>query len=203
MIYTYGDSHASRSFRGLQIPYKDCHHNSITMFRIGRDNLIINFNSNEHDNNSIICIVYGEVDCRCHIQRQINLGANEDSVINELVHNYFRTIINSIKAHKKIIIVGVIPQTSRIELENVHGPILHQFPFVGEDEDRVRYTTKMNVLIESYCNTHKYVYFNPYDYYTQDNGTLKYNMSDTCGHLGDNSYFLEKFMDVYTKIIGT
>jgi hypothetical protein len=202
MIYVYGDSHASVSFRKLQIPYRDCHQNSITMFRIGRDNLIINFNNNDHNDDSIICIAYGEIDCRCHIQRQIDLGANEDCVINELVHNYFRTIVNSIKAHKKIVVVGVIPQTSRADYENVHGPILHEFPFVGKDEDRVRYTTKMNVLIEAHCNINEYVYFNPYDYYTRDNGTLKYDLSDNCVHLGDNSFFLEKFMDVYKKIIG-
>ena len=50
MIYVYGDSHAAASFKRLQIPYSDCHHNSITMFRIGRDNVIINFNSANHTN---------------------------------------------------------------------------------------------------------------------------------------------------------
>jgi len=37
------------------------------MFRIGRDNQIINFNNKEHDENSILWFAYGEVDCRCHI----------------------------------------------------------------------------------------------------------------------------------------
>ena len=201
MIYVYGDSHAAASFKRLQIPYSDCHHDSITMFRIGRDNVIINFNSADHTNDSIICLAYGEVDCRCHVQRQIDLGANEDNVINELVCNYFKTIANNIKAHKKIIVVGIIPTTSQIEYETLNDPIQHEFPFVGNDKDRVRYTMKMNVLIEEYCNINEYVYFNPYNYYTRDDGTLKYEFSDKCVHLGDNSVFLEQFMDVYTKII--
>jgi hypothetical protein len=171
------------------------------MFRIGRDNLIVNFNNNDHNKDSIICIAYGEIDCRCHIQRQIDLGANEDAVVNELVHNYFRTIVNNIKAHKKIIVVGIIPPTRPTDYATRNSPITDDYPFVGKDEDRVRYTMKMNVLIEEHCNINEYVYFNPYNYYTRDDGTLKYEFSDNTVHLGDNSFFLEKFMDVYKKII--
>ena len=46
----------------------------------------------------------------------------------------------------KIIIVGVIPQTKQSDYEILNGPILHEFPFVGRDEDRVRYTNKVNKL---------------------------------------------------------
>jgi len=48
----------------------------------------------------------------------------------------------------KIIVVGVIPPIKQCEHENIHGPILHQFPFVGTDEDRGRFTIKVNQLIE-------------------------------------------------------
>ena len=44
MIHIYGDSHAHNSFKNLKLPYNDLHSNSLTMFRIGRDNTIINFN---------------------------------------------------------------------------------------------------------------------------------------------------------------
>lgn len=43
-------------------------------------------------------------------------------------------------------------------------PILHEFPFIGTDEDRVRYTKKMNELLEKLSNKNGYIYFNPYDY---------------------------------------
>jgi hypothetical protein len=172
------------------------------MFRIGRDNTIINFNSDDHDDNSIICLVYGEVDCRCHIQRQIDLGRTEDSVINDLVSNYFRTISNSVKSHKTIIVVGVIPQTKQRDLESIHGPITHEFPFVGKDEDRVRYTRKVNLCIKELCDLVGYRYFDPYSHYSRDDGTLKFELSDTTGHLGDNSVFLNKFVDLYKSILG-
>lgn len=170
------------------------------MFRIGRDNIIINFNKDEHNENSIIVMVYGEVDCRCHIQRQINMGLNEDDVIYNLVNNYFGTIKNNATIYKKIIIVGVIPPSRQNDFEKIHGPITHAFPFVGSDEDRVRYTNKVNKLIEEFCNINGYVYFNPYHYYASEDGNLNFELSDTSCHLGNNSFFLEKFYELYNNL---
>ncbi len=200
MIFIYGDSHANRSFKNLKLPYVDKHENSITMFRIGRDNIIINFNKNEHDDNSILCFTYGEVDCRCHIQRQINNGRNEEDIIHELVNKYFQTIKNNVNKYKKIIIVGIIPTTRQYDYENIHGPILHEFPFVGTDDDRVRYTKKVNETIQKLCQDYDYIYFNPYNFYTREDGTLIFELSDTVGHLADNSFFLEKFIETINSI---
>lgn len=203
MIYIFGDSHASYSFRNLKLEYRDLHMASITMFRIGRDNIIINFNKNIIQKDDIIVMAYGEVDCRCHIQRRINLGLNEDDVINELVTNYIRTIKNNTEGiDAKIIIVGVIPPTKQNDYESIHGPIMHEFPFVGKDEDRVRFTNKVNTLLEEMANQNNYIYFNPYSYYTRPDGTLKYELSDNIVHLGSNSnsYFLERFTELYSKI---
>ena len=44
MLYIFGDSHACASFKNLQVPHENMYQNSITMFRIGRDNTIINYN---------------------------------------------------------------------------------------------------------------------------------------------------------------
>jgi len=196
MIYIYGDSHAHYSFKNLKLDYKDLHCPSITMFRIGRDNIIINFDKNRiTSENDIIIISYGEVDCRCHIQRQINNGKEEDNIINELVDKYFLTIRNNIIGKSKIIIVGIIPPTKQNDYEILHGPVLHEFPFVGKDEDRVRYTNKVNNKLEEYSNKNNYIYFNPYAHYAREDGTLKHELSDTTVHLGDNSHFLEKFYE--------
>lgn len=201
MIHIYGDSHANRSFKNLKLPYNDLHSNSLTMFRIGRDNTIINFNKNMINRDDMIVMVYGEVDCRCHIQRQIDLDRNEDDVINELVTNYFNTIKNNtVYLDVKIIIVGIIPTTKQYELESIHGPITHAFPFVGSDENRVIYTNKVNKLLEEFANKNNYIYFNPYSYYTREDGTLKFELSDTCCHLADNSVFLEKFVELYLQL---
>ena len=171
------------------------------MFRIGRDNIIINYDKDNIKKGDTIVLSYGEVDCRCHIQRQVNTGINEDDVINELVNNYFKTIKNNtIDIDAKIIIVAVIPPTRQYDCERILGPILHEFPFVGSDEDRVRYTNKVNTLLEKLSIINNYIYFNPYSYYERPDGTLKHELSDLNVHLGDNLVFLEKFTDLYTKI---
>ena len=199
MIHIFGDSHSQYSFNNLELQYIDNSWSSITMFRIGRDNIIIRFNKNNIKPNDIIIIGYGEVDCRCHIQKQIDLGNNEDSVITELVNKYFISLKNNINCSKKIIIVGVIPPTNKDEYEQKNGPITHEFPFIGKDCDRVRYTKKVNILIEELCINNEYIYFNPYDYYTREDGTLKSELSDSNVHLGDNSIFLEKFMNLVSN----
>ena len=201
MIYIYGDSHAHYSFKNLNLKHINKHCSSITMFRIGRDNKIINFDKSEDHKDNIICIAYGEIDCRCHIHYQINIGKCEDDIIHELINNYFQTIKNNIKQCNHIIIIGIIPPTLQNDYEKIYGPILHEFPFIGTDEERVRYTIKMNTLIENYCSINNFIYFNPYFYYTRLNGTLKHELSDSTVHLGENSFFLEKFTELYNNII--
>ena len=193
MIYIYGDSHANNSFNGLKISHVNNFYPSVTMHRIGRDNIIVNFDNSQHCDDDILCFVYGEIDCRCHIQRQIDSGKNEDYIIEELVQKYFITIQNNIKKYKKIIIVGIIPQVARNDYENINGPLDLEFPFVGSDEDRVKYTYKINKLIEDNCKSKDYVYFNPYSFYTNENGTLNFGFSDQQVHLRNNEHFLEEF----------
>jgi hypothetical protein len=201
MIYIYGDSHAHFSFKNLKLPHNNLWRASITMHRIGRDNHIINFaNKTNLQSNDIIILAYGEIDCRCHIQRQIDMGRNEDEIINELVTNYMRTIKNNITETANIIIVGVIPPTIRADYEILNGPITHEFPFVGTDENRIRYTNKVNNSLEAAAKNNNYIYFNPYLYYTRPNGALKHELSDLNVHLGDNSHFLESFNELYETI---
>ena len=64
-----------------------------------------------------------------------------------MVTKYFNTIKNNtIDLDVKIIIAGVIPPVKRNDYESIHDPILHEFPFVGSDENRVIYTNKVNKL---------------------------------------------------------
>jgi len=193
MLHLYGDSHCDNCFKNLKLEHKNFWQ-SITMYRVGRDNKIINFVDSKN-----IVLVYGEIDCRTNIGKQINLGRNEDEIIETLITNYFKTIANT--SFDKIIIVGIIPPTKQNDYEKIHGPILHKHPFVHSDEDRVRYTKKMNHLLNEYCNKYNYIYFNPFDYYTREDGTLKYEFSDLTVHLGNNTYFLNKFYELYNEII--
>lgn len=184
MIHIYGDSHAQFSFAGLTLPHVDHNVFSVTMHRIGRDRTIVNFNPAHHRPNDILCFVYGEVDCRCHVQRQINAGGEENAVIQEMVHNYFLAISsNKTDPSHKVVVVAVIPPVSQIEYERINGPIAHQYPFGGSDEDRGRFRRKMNIMIESSCGYYGYLYTNPYAGYEREDGMLKLELSDTSAFL--------------------
>jgi hypothetical protein len=101
-----------------------------------------------------------------------------------------------------IIIVGVIPPTKRDDYERIHGPITHEYPFVGTDQERVRYTGKVNARMAEYAQQYGYTWCNPYAYYTREDGTLKYEYSDRTVHLGNNAHFLKEFYATLNTIFG-
>ena len=197
-IFVYGDSHAHFNFRN--IPHHDFHRASITMHRIGRDNIIINFDSSMHDSNSIIVLNYGEVDCRNHIRKQIEKGREEETVIEDLVTCYFETVKNNVSDHKHIIIVAVVPPTEILQYESVNGPITHEYPFVGTNSERVRYTERMNALLQHKCSEYEYIFFDPLQHYKNENGCLKRELSDSNVHVGDTTLFLQEFDKLLTML---
>jgi hypothetical protein len=170
------------------------------MHRIGRDKSILNFNSEEHDEDSIICFLYGEIDCRCHIGQQIHRGRNEDDIIHTLVDTYLNTIYNSVQLYNTILVFAVVPPTQQRDYEKINIPIHHEFPFVGSDEDRVRFTKKMNTLLEIKCSEYKYVFINPYESYTMENGCLRFELSDGTVHISKNEEIHKIFCEVIEKI---
>ena len=196
MLYIYGDSHARFSFKNLQIHHENKAENSVTMHRIGRDNTIIHFDKTLSSKDNTFCFIYGEVDCRCHIYHQIQLGRNQNDIITELVDKYFQTIRNNIIEYKQIIITAVIPPQSKQLFEKVHGPVQHEFPFLGTDEERIVFTSNVNKKLKEYCDNYHYTFFDPYEIYKNDTGLLKYEMSDTACHLQDNSKLLNLFLEI-------
>ena len=66
MIYIFGDSHAFFNMKGFTMPHMQLYQ-STTIFRIGRDNTIINFSDNYNNPDNIFILFYGEIDCICHI----------------------------------------------------------------------------------------------------------------------------------------
>ncbi len=134
------------------------------MFRIGRDKKIINFEKKLNDDNNIFIICYGEVDCRCHIGKQINMGNSIETVIKSLVDSFIETIKKEITNYKKIIICAVIPPMCREKYENVYGPITHEFPFINSNEDRAIYTQKLNSYLKNKSDENGFIFFDPYHY---------------------------------------
>lgn len=192
----YGDSHAALSLKNLQLDHRNLFQFSRTMYRIGRDNQIINFKPEHNSKDRIFCLAYGEVDVRGHVGKQVHYGRHHETVCSELVDAYFLTIKRNITEYKAIIIMAISPPTAvkdhepcKIHVEAIGGPI----PFVGTDSDRIIYRKFINKLLEEACRIHGYIFFNPYEPYTREDGTLKYELSDKCIHVGKNALVLSEF----------
>lgn len=184
-MYIYGDSHAMLLFHDCKLDHTNFFQYAITMHRIGRDSSIYNFKQEHNNSDRVFCIVYGEVDVRCHIGVQREKGREVDDICKELVTSYFKTIHTNITSYKQIIIIAIPPPVEKED--HTHGD---HVPFIGTNAERVDYTNRMNRLIEELCKEYSYTYFNPFDLYKRENGCLKYELSDNCLHIGKNDHFL-------------
>jgi len=193
----YGDSHALLLFHNLNIVHRNLYSFGKTMYSLGRDKCITNFCETQINKNTTYCFVYGEVDVRAHVGKQVFYGKHHEHICNDLVNGYFRSIKANIREYKNIIIVGIVPPTNsedhticKIHTDVTGGPL----PFVGTDLDRKIYTDYMNSLIEKTCLEYGYKYFNPFSLYTREDGMMNRELSDGCVHVGNNDHFLNEFL---------
>ena len=193
----YGDSHALLLFKGLQVDHRNLFAFGKTMFRVGRDQWVVNFKKEHNDPNRIFCLTYGEVDVRAHIGKQVHYGHHHISVCKQLVQAYMKAIRATITQYKAIIVVAVPPPADPADHTHNHNEPL---PFVGTNSDRVIYTAELNKLLEAACKENGYYFFDPFAFYKREDGTLNYTMSDGCIHIGKNEYFLNKFNELYNSL---
>ena len=186
-IYFYGDSHGESSFKGFSLPHECRIEKSCTMHRVGRDKEIPNWKPCSP--RDTLVFTFGEVDCRAHIGKQIELGRTEEEVIDTLTKDYIDTVRRVSQC--RVIIVAVIPPTARKDYE-VSVPN-GGFPFVSSDEERVRYTKSVNNHLYELCRQNSFIFFNPYDPYTREDGCLQRELSDGNVHVGDTRYVLDSF----------
>jgi hypothetical protein len=185
MIYIFGDSHARFNFTDLELPNINLNESSITMHRIGRDSAIINLDQNYCSPDSIFVISYGEIDCRCHIGKQVRLGRSVDEVCNTLVDAYIKAITTNITSYKKIIICPVVPPMSN---KKCILPSDFPYPMIGDDEERSKNTRHVNSLLKKACELHGFTYLDFYNHYTDLDGTLNYEYSDKIVHIQENEF---------------
>lgn len=196
MIHVFGDSHGLFSFDGLA---NSINHSrpAITMHRIGRnDSAFMNLNSNERITSAPYSIhQYGEIDCRCHIGRQDRPAS---AVISTLVSSYIQSILHHLPSDSKLAIVcAVPPPTYQSKYESVHGPITHEYPFIGSDEDRVKYSTDLNRSLAEACGVDERLRFlDVYSSFRDDRGMMIFEMSDQCVHVGSSAPCIKVVKDV-------
>jgi len=179
-IYAVGDSHAGTFY-------------SITHTMPTGPNTMYTIASTPKDliqewgvaTDGLIVFCFGEIDVRCHIHNQIiQKNRLEDEVINTLATSYS----NKIKTVDCDIGVMSIVPPARIETQS---DVMKnsQYPFIGSDSDRVRYTQKLNNTLKSLCEKYGILYFDIYTLYADNDGHLKLDYSDSdLIHIRDNQY---------------
>ena len=193
MIYIFGDSHGYANFKNLDIENRNNSISAITLHRVGRDGLeFINFKNYNIQENDIVVYQYGEIDCRSHVGKQILLGRDLNEIIETLAEKYIQSIVNNKNQRNIHIIISCVPPARNKEsFESIHGEITHEYPFVGTNEERKLYAELLNKTLKDKCLQHGFYFLDYYDYYTDEENMLKYELSDTNVHIKDNVKILE------------
>jgi hypothetical protein len=188
-IHTIGDSHSYHGWSGII-----SHHlGPVLCFSFGKKKLNIcdirNFNIKDNDS---IVFCFGEIDCRCHIHKHITDTITYQDIINNIVDNYFEAIELNVSTSqiklKNICVYNVVPPIQKYNtIENT------EYPFLGTDEERKKYTLYFNKKLKKKCIENNYIYFDIYDKYIDENGFLKKELSDNTVHI-NNSLYINNFI---------
>lgn len=185
-IHTFGDSHSMFGFnkiQGIQVHHLGpilCH--SFGIEKLNRLN-IKNYLVKDGD---IVIFCFGEIDCRCHIQKHVTPDRSYTKIIDELVDNYITAIEANVNSTMKICIYNVVPPTSKY-----NTPENPQYPYRGTDDERKQYILYLNSKLKEKCADRNFIFFDVYDKYTDDNGFLNKKLSDGIVHILDESHIRE------------
>ena len=189
-IHTIGDSHASlggskeiiRQYLGQGLCY------SFGIKKLDRCD-IRNFYFKDGDT---IIFSFGEIDCRCHVHKHITQSKTYQDVIDDIVNNYIEAIELNISVSKinfkNVSVYNVVPPIQR--WNTWENP---EFPYLGTDEERKQYVLYFNKKLKEICIEKKYIFFDIYNNYTDENGFLRKDLSDGNVHIA-NEIYINKFI---------
>lgn len=193
-LHTYGDSHASKhgGWDKIKIPNLNIKINWLgpkLMYSFSRDKKRI---VNGVKKNDIICFCFGEIDCRCHINK---FKSNWMETIDDLVKSYFETIKINVGAHEpnKVYVYNVVPPIEREHPKNLWMIGKSALPALGNDEDRKKYTNYMNNKLKEFSKINNFIFLDVYDKYVDENGFLITELSDNNCHI-KNPIHIENFL---------
>jgi hypothetical protein len=178
-IHTIGDSH---SYSGWPQGTNINHLGPVLCYSFGRENLkkcdISNINLKDDD---YVIFCFGEIDCRCHVHKYVDEHNSYESVIDSIVENYIDAIninLSTIQAKIKVCVYNVVPPIQKYNTEE--NP---EYPFLGTDEERKSYVLYFNKRLKSKCEEIGFIFFDIYDFYTDESGFLRKDMSDGSVHI--------------------
>ena len=183
-IHTIGDSHSFNGWTGII----NHHLGPVLCYSFGKEKLnrcdIRKFDIKDGDT-IVFCL--GEIDCRCHIHKHITETAVYQDIINNIIDNYFEAIelnitISQIKL-KNVCVYNVVPPIQTYNTQE--NP---EYPFLGTDEERKEYSLYFNKKLKEKCIQKKYIFFDVYNSYIDENGFLRKDLSDDTVHIRNGVY---------------
>jgi len=110
--------------------------------------LIMHFLRNIHEKNVKLLLIFGEIDCRCHIVKQAKLqNISIEESTKKVVDNYMIGIKRLINMKCDVSIWGPIASANYDTILHVHN----LYPWVGTDQERNLATKIFNNYCEGYC----------------------------------------------------
>ena len=161
MIKVVGDSHAGayQGMEGVSVFFPDTPE-PITMHRIGRDGFDLSmFRLNKEDT---VFLVFGEVDARGHVQKQVDKGKDRNKIIHSLVYSYLEAVI---KSGINPIIRFITPPSNFLCSDK-------SFPQVGTLEQRVGITREFNRTLKEACEIKNVSFIDVHPSLINKEGTL-------------------------------
>jgi hypothetical protein len=154
----------------------------ITMHRVGRDGLETIVPDSTLGSGDVLLVVFGEIDCRCHVQVQLDRGCGEEEVLRDLNDRYVRSILSyqRRKNLRCIVVRGVVPPLH----DGQHQHRDANYPIRGSFRDRLRWQRSLNALLEESCAKHDgLVYLPPPIWAENEDGSLNRDKSDGIIHV--------------------
>ena len=187
VLHTIGDSHSGKGWE--RIPNVKVHHlGPILCHSFGDKGLNrVNIKKLSVTEGDSVCFCFGEIDCRCHVHNHSLNGKNYKEIINNLTNNYFNAIHQNENLYKniKIFVYNVVPPLK----DNHRVVIKHKtindygFPFVGSQDDRLKYVTYFNECLDKKCKEYGYNFIDVYDEYSNEDKFMKIEYSDNHVHI--------------------
>jgi len=181
-IHTVGDSHSHCGWPEFVTPH---HLGAMLCYTFGKKKLercdLRDFDIVDGDT---VIFCFGEIDCRCHIHKHITADRGYESIIDELVDNYFEAIklnitTSGLELHK-IGVFNVVPP-------NCGGTRNHDWSGIAQPEElRKCFVEYFNQQLKLKCEEYGYWFVDVYDKYTDINGWLNTELSDNHMHIGEN-----------------
>jgi len=181
-LHVIGDSHASKRVwsgvrvRGLKII---CHHiGDMTCAGFGLSSLDVALLGVKPSD--WVCFCVGEIDCRVHMAEHENWKELTDKIVD----NYMQKIATVQAA--RVFVFSVPPAVRRKQSQ-----ANEDFPYNGDDLERVVYVRYMNNRLMQGCFAHGFTFFDVHDKYADPDGLFTLKYKDFCVHIADPVFITE------------